>query len=220
MPKIRAVIFDMDGTLIDSKEFICRAMEAVLSAQGIAVTRDQLATVTGRPVQAMYTELAPHLDPTTLEKQHRHHHEQNMHLLAEYEGVHETLRRLLGRRLKLGIFTGFDRQTYDRLMQFDLTDYFESVIESTKYKKHKPEPEGLLLCMSGLDVKPEATIYVGDGISDILAGKAAGVTATIGITHGFGTRETLQAAGADYIIDSLGELVGVIEQIEQKAGVA
>src|SRR5258708_24636708 len=115
-----------------------------------------------------------------MERAHLAHHVDNMHLLAEYDGVHEVLKALRSQGLKLGIVTGFHKMAYDRLDQFGLTGYFESIVETTRYTQHKPHPEGLLLSMEDLGVSPDETIYVGDGVSDIGAGKAANVRAVVG----------------------------------------
>jgi HAD superfamily hydrolase (TIGR01549 family) len=214
--KIRSVIFDMDGVIIDSRELIFRAIEDVLMARGIrSVTRSHISEVTGKPIFAMYEFLAPHLDAYELEREHLEHHDKNMHLLKEYDHVKQVLEYIKTSGYKIGLFTGFNELTYDRLKRFELTDYFEQIVETTQYKEHKPHPEGLYLCMDKLGVQPEETVYIGDGVSDILAGKSAGVRATIGTTQGLGSREALKAAGADYIIDSLLELQGLLAKIEQ-----
>jgi phosphoglycolate phosphatase-like HAD superfamily hydrolase len=80
-------------------------------------------------------------------------------------------------------------------------------------KRGKPHPEGLDRLLERLSVKPDQTIMVGDAAPDIQAGRAAGVAATIGVTHGFGTHEELQAAGADYLIDSLTALSEIVAAI-------
>lgn len=204
----------MDGTLIDSRELIVRAFEDILAEHNVEVTRQQIIETTGKPIQAMYGILAPSLDPAGLEVKHLAHHKENIHLLKGYQDVNEVLESLQ-KEYKLGIFTGFDKTTHERLQSFGLTDYFQSVVECTMYTAHKPDPEGLLLCMDQLGVSdPVQVVYVGDGVSDIVAGKNAGVKAAIGITHGFSDRATLENAGADYVIDSLAELRPLLKEID------
>jgi len=214
MSKVAAIVLDMDGTFLDSRELIYQAMNDVLAIRNVAVTREEMAAVTGQPVQAMYRVLAPEHDPAELELEHLKHHEDHLDLLDIYPDTHEVL-AYLSQHYKLGIFTGFDKLTYERLDQFKLRPYFQSIVENTRYTKHKPDPEGLVLCMQELGVSPDTTVYVGDGITDMKAGKAAGVMMTIGITHGFGSEIDLRTAGADYIVSSLAELQTTIENIEQ-----
>ena len=210
---IKAVVFDMDGTLVDSREMILGAMEATLADHGMIVTREQMAAVTGKPVDAMYALLAPHLDSAALEKMHFEHQAASPHHKTLYENGREVLTALRGRGLKLGIFTGFDRRTHDDLTNLGVLDYFESIVDCTRYEAHKPDPEGLLLCMQELGVFPDETVYVGDGIGDIAAGLAAGVHTTIGIAHGFTMPEKLAAAGADKVVANLAELQQYLEEL-------
>jgi HAD superfamily hydrolase (TIGR01509 family) len=217
MTTIKAVVFDMDGVLIDSRELIYRAMEDTLATNGVdGVTRERIAAVTGKPIHAMYTLLAPNHDAYALEKADLAHYDRNMHLLEVYDGAAEVLEGLNASGLKVGLFTGFGELTYDRLRRFNLESYFGSVVECTRYTNHKPDPEGLLLCLRELGVAPHEAVYIGDGVSDIVAGKAADVHAVVGITQGFGARDALAAAGADRIIDSLTELPAILQKIEQK----
>lgn len=216
---IEAVIFDMDGVLIDSREMIYQAMEHVLTSRNVAgVSREHMAEVTGKPIAEMYRLLAPGLDVDELEQAHLAHHEENIGLLKEFEGTASALQALQASRYLLGVFTGFNQLTYSRLDQFGLRGYFQEIVETTQYEKHKPDPEGLLLCIERLKTTPEKVVYVGDGKSDMLAGRAAGVYQTIGFTQGFGSKEALIEAGADHTIDSHGELVALIRNIGAENG--
>lgn len=208
----------MDGVLVDSRAAIYQAFEDVLAANGVTgVTRQDMDAVNGKPIHAMYAILAPEHDSHALQEAHVQHHEKNPHLFKAYDRVAEVLDTLHKQGLKIGLFTGFDKRTYDRLAQFELTDYFDSVMECTRYTKHKPDPEGLLLCLDELGATPETAVYIGDAVSDVLAGKAAGMRATVGVTQGFGARDALEGAGADYIIDSLGELPALLTKLETAA---
>ena len=212
MAEIEAIVFDMDGVIIDTRELISQAITDVLAARGLTTTSEQIAAVTGKPVRAMYQHFAPDYDADELTEAHMAHHEENIHLLKSYEKVAETLQDLKN-NYKLGIFTGFNELSRSRLALLDLEHYFEVIVDTSQYVKHKPDPEGLLLCMSQLGVTPDKTIYVGDGVTDIVAGKAAKVATVIGITQGFSTRESLVQAGADYVIDSLSDIPGIIHTL-------
>lgn len=210
---LEAVIFDMDGVLIDTRQLITGAITDVLAARGLTATASDIANVTGKPVHGMYEVLAPGHDALLLEKEHLAHHEGNLHLITEYGA--EDILPALSHSYRLGVFTGFNELSRSRLDMFDLSKFFEVIIDSSQYSKHKPDPEGLFLCMSELGVTPEETVYVGDGISDILVGKAAGVNKIVGITQGFGSREDFAKHGADYIIDSLIELPPILKELQR-----
>jgi HAD superfamily hydrolase (TIGR01549 family) len=210
---IEAVVFDMDGVLFDSREMIYQAMEHVLAIRNITdVTRDDMAGVTGKPIAEMYRVLIPGIENVDdLEREHLAHHDENLHLLQGFDDTEASLRRLRDQNYLLGVFTGFNELTYGRLDQFGIREYFHQIVETTQYKKFKPDPEGLLLCIDRLATTPDRVIYIGDGKSDMYAGKAAGVQQTIGFTQGFGSREALLEAGADRTIDSLNELIELLE---------
>jgi pyrophosphatase PpaX len=217
MHKVKAVIFDMDGTLLDSREMIYRAMEEVLSAHNVTITRDEISKVVGKPIKAMYEILAPELDSDTLEQAHLNHHKDHLHLSRLYANTVSVLQKIRARDIRLGIFTGFNQLAYDRLATFHIIDLFDSIVDSTRYTAHKPDPEGLYVAMNDLGITdPKEVIFVGDAIMDIEAGKAAGVLQTIGITHGFNDRDVLQKAGADVVIDELLQLLPVIDRYEEK----
>lgn len=213
MTKIKAVIFDMDGTLLDSRELIYTAFEDVLADHGIKASRDEIAKVTGRPIKAMYGMLAPHLDSDELELAHLAHHEQKLSTLRLYPDTVTVLRRIKAHGLELGIFTGFNQLTYERLNRFHLVPMFETIVDSTRYTAHKPDPEGIYVAMNDLNItNPKEIIYVGDGVADMEVGKAAGVSLTVGITHGFSSEEMLKEAGADVVIHSLLQLIPIVEK--------
>lgn len=90
---------------------------------------------------------------------------------------------------------------------------FNVVIDGGYVKNHKPHPEGVLKVLELLNVTPGDSVIIGDTTADILAGKAAGCALTIGITHGLGTRESLERAGADHVVDSLHELIPIISSM-------
>lgn len=212
MTKIKAIVFDMDGVIIDSRDLISQAITDVLAGKGLRTTPEQIAAVTGKPVRAMYEHFAPDHDPDELATAHFAHHEENIHLLKGYDKVADTLDDL-EKRYKLGIFTGFNELSRDRLALLGLDHYFPVLVDTSKYKNHKPDPEGLFVCMDELNVDPGETVYVGDGVTDMLAGKSAGVFAVIGITQGFSSRKSLEQAGADHVIDSLSELPALLLKI-------
>jgi len=218
MSKINAVVFDIDGTLINSCEFIYTAMEFALAKHDVpGVTREAMSSVIGKPIHAMYEILAPHKDSALLEADHRAHHADNEHLLCGYDGAAETLGKLKSVDLKIGAFTGSDRSTSKRLTDFGLLQFFDSIVENSRYTRHKPDPEGLLLCLRELQVEPAQAIYVGDGVIDMTAGKAAGVAKTIGITHGFTPGRRLKQAGADYVVDSLPDVLKIVSRLNTTA---
>jgi len=211
---VNAVVFDMDGTLINSREKIMKGIDATLRSKGVIRTHDQMTAVMGKPIPVMYELLAPGHDLQELVALNFKNQEALEHTVARFDHAVELLQKLRGQGIKIGLFTGFDDGTYAALREYELLDYFDSVFECTRYTKHKPDPEGLLLCMQELGVLPKETVYIGDSITDITAGLAAEVYKTVGISHGFTSRERLLEVGAEHIVDDLVEFEAYLASLK------
>jgi phosphoglycolate phosphatase len=90
------------------------------------------------------------------------------------------------------------------------------VVHADLVANHKPHPEGLELAASQMGLEVSELVMVGDMMQDIKVAQNAGALASVGVTHGFSTRETLEELGASYVIDNLPELVEVIDDLARK----
>jgi phosphoglycolate phosphatase len=211
----RLFLFDLDGTLVDSREDIARAVNAVLMKVGqnplsmpdvlrfvgdgieILIQR-ALRAATGREPDA--GQVAAGVDLMIQEYEH--------HLFDAsrlYPGVRETLDAL--HWAKMGLITNKLEALARRVLQgFDLAHHFSAVMGGDSLPQRKPDPAPLRVAMARCRALPCETVMVGDSRTDILAGKAAGVT-TCGVSCGFRGREELQAAGSDVIIDEFSDLL-------------
>lgn len=218
MPKVEAVVFDVDGTILDSREYITRAFLHSLAHHGIIDTDpSSIAAVCGLPLDECYERLAPGVDKKSLRAIHREFHQANLELLSAYTGALETLQALGQKGLKLAVFTSHGPAAVDNIKRFEL-DYFDTYVHAETVTNYKPHPEGFLLACEHLAVRPERSLMVGDAVADIEAGKRGGALAAVGITHGFGQRADLEAAGADFIVDDLNSVLGVVERLEGVSG--
>ncbi len=208
-------LFDLDGTLVDSRKDIIRAVNAALNGMDLpppqpeevmrfvgdgveALIHRVLLQVTGSPpareqidegVKLMLAEYRTHLiGSTTL-----------------YPGVRETLLAMSWARLGL-ISNKQEEFCRGILAAFGLADIFCVVLGGDSLPSRKPHPAPLLEAMSRCSLSPDETVMVGDSPADIFAGKAARVV-TCGVSYGFRSREELLAAGADLIIDHFEELL-------------
>lgn len=214
---IRTVIFDLDGTLIDTYEHVVQAFEHVLSTAGVAnQSRDVINTVLGKTLVDCYESLAPGADKHELAEQH-HAYQQTpamQELIAEYEGLRVCLGELGRRNILCAVATNRSRRSVNLMLpMLGLAEAFAVVVTFDDINTPKPDPACVAEIGRRLEVSAHDMVFVGDTPTDVLTGKNGNVRATVGITHGFGTREELQSAGADYIIDSLGELTGLIERL-------
>ncbi len=206
MKQIRAVIFDMDGTLIDSTKLILGAYQHVLSKYGEDYDEKIIRTYIGRTLEHTYSEIAPSHDSKKLAGLHRDWQIERKHLFQGFEGLAELLTNLANKGLKLGIYTSSGRLRTNSVFEvLNINKYLDVVLCGDEVVNPKPHHEGVVTVANKLNVKLDEVIMVGDAEHDIFSGKNAGAT-TIGITHGFGTRESLEKAGADYIVDNIKEL--------------
>ncbi|OGL34622.1 hypothetical protein A3F65_00805 [Candidatus Saccharibacteria bacterium RIFCSPHIGHO2_12_FULL_47_16b] len=209
--KIKAAIFDVDGMLLDTRNLLFRAYAHTLTAHGYPrPSNEEIAAHVGMEVKQSYAELAPGSDIDLIHATHREFHDNNLDLIADYNGLINMLSQLKKAKLKLGVFTSRGPSTPKVLANAKIDKFFEVVITAADVAHHKPHPEGLLKALESLNAEPKKAAMLGDSVYDVEAGKNAGVALTIGITHGFGTRESLEDAKPDFIVDSLAEIPPIL----------
>lgn len=179
----RAVVFDLDGTLLDSLPLVLEAIRHALEPFGGSPTMDIFARL-GGPPERFLADLLPdpvHV-PVALRRMVDFHHG-NHHLIQPYAGAAETLRDLRARGIPAGIWTGRDRaSTRTLLAAHGLDGIVDGVVCGDDLPTHKPDPEGLLALVSRLGCAPAETLLVGDADVDVLGGHAGGVE-TVLIRH-------------------------------------
>ena len=201
---IEAAIFDVDGMILDTREFIFQAYEYTLAKHGHDVPdRVVIARQIGRSLPDCYEAFAPNGELITLCDTHHEFQAEQLHLISPYDGLVNMLDTLQEEGIKLGAFSSRKGNLVPSLENAGILHYFGVVVQGDDVKNHKPHPEGLLKALDVLGVKPAHAAMLGDAAVDIEAGKAASVALTVGITHGFGTREELEAAAPDFIVHDL-----------------
>lgn len=211
MARIRAVIFDADGTLLDTREFILRAFEHVLSTSGYALPRREvIAATVGRSLTECYEILVPGGDAEALRDMHIAFQQDNFHLIDSYEGVILTLDTLRQNKMKIGILSTRLGTLVATLEHVGIRDHCDAIVGGKDVKNVKPDPEGLFKILRMLDADASHAAMIGDTVQDIGAGKNAGVALTIGVTHGFGKRDALEEAGADHIVDRIPDITPIL----------
>ena len=209
---LRAVLFDLDGTLIDSIELIVRSYRHTFRVHGVAGGDevDVLASI-GRPLRAA---LAAHArDETELETMvatyrvwNAAHHDE---LVRPYPGVGEAVRALHGRGLSLGVVTSKARCSALRgLAACGLDAYFRVTVAADDVERHKPDPAPVLQALDGLGVRPGRAMLVGDSVQDVEAGRRAGVT-SVAVAWGPHPRAVLEGARPDLWVERPEELGGL-----------
>jgi pyrophosphatase PpaX len=206
------VLFDLDGTVIDSGAIILASMRhAAREVLGVEVPDEQLMAAVGGPgLEAQMQALSPDR-ADELVTVYRAHNEPLHDELACCAGMDEVLVQLKDEGRRLGVVTAKRRQTVElAFARIPIEHLFETVVGGDETKKHKPDPEPLLLALERLGAAPDDAVYVGDAPFDVKAAKAAGLY-SVGVSWGgIHGRERLEAEEPDALVDTTEELLGVL----------
>jgi HAD superfamily hydrolase (TIGR01509 family) len=209
-PRFAAALFDVDGTLLDSTEFVVGAIEHVLQSRNrVPPPRSVIARSLGPPLPDCYRQLAPDLDPVPLCAEHRAWQLQRRHLVKPFPHAATVLRALREAGVRLAAVTARSRiSSLGTLADAGLDGLLEFTISAEDVARMKPDPEALLVALHRLNVTPARAVMIGDTTADILAGKAAGVT-TMGVLYGFHGAGLAQV-NPDFLVRDIRELPPLI----------
>jgi HAD superfamily hydrolase (TIGR01509 family) len=173
---LRAVVFDLDGTLLDSLPLVLAAIRHAIEPFGGEATMDIFSHLGGPPERFMMQLVAdPAHVPEALRRMASYHHD-NLHLIRPYPGVAALLETLHGRGVKAGVWTGRDRETTTHLLRrYGLEEGLKVVVCGDDLPTHKPDPAGLREVLRGLAAGTSESLLVGDADVDVLGGHACGV---------------------------------------------
>ncbi len=210
--RFSVVLFDLDGTVIDSGAIILASMRhAAKEVLGLEPPDEELMAAVGGPgLEAQMRALAPdRVDE--LVTVYRAHNEPLHDTLVSCAGIEDVLVGLKDEGRRLGIVTAKRRATVElAFATVPLGHLFETVVGGDETTRHKPDPDPLLLALERLGTRPDDTAYVGDAPFDVRAAKAAGVHAVAVTWGGIHPRERLEREEPDAIADSAEELLGVL----------
>jgi pyrophosphatase PpaX len=209
MVRFPVVLFDLDGTVVDSGAIILASMRhATREVLGLEYRDEELLQAVGGPgLEAQMAVLAPdRVDE--LVRVYRAHNEPLHDELEACDGMADVLVRLQEEGRRLGIVSAKLRGTVElAFARVPLGHLFETIVGGDETERHKPDPEPLLLAARRLRVPPRDCAYVGDSPFDMRAARAAGmhgIAVTWGKIHG---RESLEREEPDAIVDSPEDLL-------------
>ena len=239
LARVRALCFDVDGTIADTDDHLVAQIAAILDAVPMVSGRraERLArqAVMGAetPVHAAYALLdrlgldAPvsrlrarlkaakrrGLDPS---------HTRNLEAIDEVPhdmvaGVQEMLRKLAGRYPMCTITTGSAPRVERFLAHYEVDHLFKAVVGAQTTRRMKPHPEPLFFAAGVMGVEPAECLMIGDTTIDIRTGVSAGAQ-TVGVLCGFGTEGELRRTGADLILRTTSDLLAVLNPAEDPLG--
>ncbi len=222
MAPVKLVIFDCDGTLVDSQHMIVAAMSDAFASEGlIAPERERVIGVVGLSLGIAVARLVPdgceldHVDRLTeaykaafAERRRRPDHAEPL-----YPGVREALAKLSARDdVFLGIATGKSRRGVDAVLEREGLAKVFATIQTADTHPSKPHPSMIMSAMQETAALAEDTVMIGDTTFDMEMARGAGTTA-IGVSWGYHPADALHAAGAHHVTADCAELEETLDRI-------
>jgi phosphoglycolate phosphatase len=208
MKPVSLLIFDLDGTLVNTLEDIAASVNFTLGRLGRApLTEQSVRRFVGDGIDLLMTRSLGGITENISEVVaiYKEHHRKNLVVHSRlYPTVADTLEYY--KSLPMAVISNKTMEFVAPLLKrLDIAGYFKLVIGADFGLPLKPAPDAVLKILSDLGVPKERAVIVGDGTTDILAGKAAGII-TCSVTYGFRSEEELRNARPDYLIPELAGL--------------
>jgi pyrophosphatase PpaX len=210
---VRAVLFDLDGTLLDTIELILSSFRhATFEVLGEKIPDAVLMRNIGIPLRVQMREFTadPIKADEMLDRYREHNAEIHDGAVAAFPGVRDMLTGVRDLGLPMGVVTSKSRALAERGLEITgLGCYFDTLVTSDDTDRHKPDPYPLLVAADALGVHLRYCVYVGDSPHDVRAavdGGAVSVAATWGVSND----PELVAEGPDVVIDSVAELLPLL----------
>ncbi|QHQ62166.1 HAD-IIIA family hydrolase [Anaerocolumna sedimenticola] len=214
--KYTTVIFDLDGTLLNTLEDLTDSVNYALGKFGYPLrTIDEIRQFVGNGVKVLINLAVPNKtsaeDTDKCLKLYRKHYSENMqNKTRPYDGITEMLKSLKEKGIKLAVVSN----KYDTAVKALCNDYYKEYIEvaigESPDVAKKPAPDSVFAALKELGSEKEDALYVGDSDVDVHTAHNAGIKC-VGVTWGFRNREILKREGADYIIDKPEELLQYVK---------
>lgn len=213
---VRTVIFDLDGTLLNTITDMAEAGNKVCRDRGWPEhTVEEYTAMVGHGMTNLVTKFSPEefrgaeQVEETLAQYMEYYGKHNMEKTAPYPGIQELLQKLKASGMQLAVYSN----KADAFSGVMVEHYFPGVFDLVRGKVDgvpvKPDPEGIRAVMETLRADPESSLFVGDSSVDVRTGHNGGMK-VCGVTWGFRSRASLEEAGADALADTADELAKVI----------
>lgn len=208
---VKAVFFDLDGTVIDTNTLILESFRHTFRTRlQLDVPEETIYSFFGEPLHYSMRRFGGDVD-ALLSTYRTFNLENHDAMVRPFEGTEETLKELQGMGILLGIITSKRRMLAERGLEFfRLRDYFDVVITPEDTTEHKPTAAPLLKACEVLGIEdPSETVMVGDSSFDLLCGKNAKAK-TVGVNYSKISLDILEAVGPDFMVNSLREIPELI----------
>lgn len=215
-----AIVWDLDGTLVDSAPDLASALNTVLELRGfftLSITEVRAMIGNGVPklVERGFNAVGVRPDPAQLDelvamfvKEYKTCATDNT---RPYPGIVEALQEIQNMNIPMGVCTNKPEAFTQQILEgLGLSGYFSSVVGGDSTSTRKPDPEPVLACLRGLVSEPVSSLMIGDSVHDVHAAHAAGVT--IGVVPWGYRSAPVEDLGADFVLSDVTRLPGMIRE--------
>lgn len=225
MHKIELLVFDMAGTVVNEDNVVYKTLQKAINKYGYELNLDfVLEHGAGKEKHQAIKDILEASDYDEIEERSQIIFEVFKKFLKEaydslkvtsFEGVEDLLSLIRDTDIQVALNTGYNKETAKKLlrkMDWKKGWQYDVLVTADHAEKGRPHPDMIVIAMKKLGVtNPAKVLKAGDSIIDIQEGKNAKCGLTIGVTTGAHTREQLQSANPDYVLDSLYELAQILE---------
>ncbi len=210
---IKAVLFDLDGTLVNTLSDLANATNAVLKRHGYKTHPiERYRTFVGNGARRLISDAVGVSQDTAtdclLADFVKEYDRRCLETCQPYDGAVQTVTQMKTRGLKLGIVTNKPQRQAVRIARHFFGDMFSCIYGGIPDRPKKPDPAAVNEAMCALGVSPSQALFIGDSDVDIYTAKNVGITA-VGACWGFRGEQELRSAGADKLIYSFAQLQGI-----------
>lgn len=213
--RVKGILMDLDGTIVDSREAYIEAVKAAIAATEWRHVDVEMALEIPRKLEQNLplNDIVKGIDiQKFLDAYLKAYHQLTATKTRPFPKISDTLEKLL-ERAKLALITMRyvpKERIVAELENFGLAKYFQYILTALDTRNPKPSPEALKKCAELLDLSADECLVVGDSVSDVKAGKAAGAK-TVAVLSGIFSREELEREEPDLILESVNQLPDFIE---------
>ncbi len=209
---IKTVLFDLDGTLLDTNDLIIQSFKHTYKKHLDKHVEDHdIIKNFGEILLTTLKRECPYCSDEALETYRSFQVENFDKLITIHTGVKDAIKKLYEKGYKLGVVTSRIHESAVRgLDHFGLTEYFGSIITADSTNKHKPDPTSAYMALESLGGTSKETVFVGDSPYDVLCAKNAGMV-SVAVSWSALPKEMYMQHNPDYVVDTMEELVELIE---------
>ena len=217
MSNLKGILFDLDGTVLDTRELIYRSFEHVIEVFWLhGIDRKELIKCWGEPLATTMQRWSPENYEELLSSYREYMYDRHDELVKPFDGMEEVLSELQTEMVPVALVTSKVRRGAERgLKQTGLEKYFQVVVTVEDTGRAKPHADPALLAAEKLFLKPEDLMFAGDTVHDIYCAKHAGCV-SIAVDWSECSRENLAAAEPDYFAAEPKDLLRLYRKLSRR----